>query len=538
MAVLLRTSWTLPRPQSYHAWASLDAPPPGVDATRQRPAVAAALEAAFDASADTWLELGRRLSADATAGLAHAPACVANASDLGLMLAWSRLVSDWEGESQTTLLICDDPWLFRHLRRRVRVVDGRPPGLLMPTLKLKLRGLAARLKVALTVAVYALALRGQRRRQRPRPTALLVYGHPGSTADGHDAYFGDLMRRFPDLVRMLHVDCPAGPARRLAADARTFSLHGWGNALAAIGLPFRRWRPRAAFLTGDDGWLIRRAAALEAGTGQAAMIAWQIHCQDRWLAAVRPRIVAWPWENHSWERTFVGQARSRGVVTVGYQHSVIGPQMLNYSPRSNRDGLAGIPDHVACSGTATRDQLAAWGLPRERMVVAGALRFPTSTKVGYDGAAPVFVALPFDATVSAEMVAAVRAAADGTGKRFLVKPHPMNPFAFDDSPTVARTDQSLERQASLSAVVYAASTVGLEALLMGLPTLRFRPSRRVAIDILPTEVNVPVTDAASLAGDLANLVRPASLSRRHFFAPVDMTTWKRFVDQGDIRHAE
>lgn len=535
MTVILRTSRELPRPQSYDSWVSIDAPPAGLDATKEPRDVAAALEAAFDASTETWLELGRRLSADATAGLAHAPACVANASDLGLMLAWSRLVTEWEGEERTTLLICDDPWLFRHLRRRTRVVDGRPPGLLMPTLKLKVRGFAARLKAALVVAAYALVLRKQRQRQRPRPTALLVYGHPSSTANGHDAYFGDLMNRFPDLVRMLHVDCPSRRARRLAADGRTFSLHGWGNVLVATILPFQRWRPRPAFLAGDNGWLVRRAAALEAGTGQAAMIRWQIHCQGRWLTAMRPSVVSWPWENHSWEREFVRQARLRGVATLGYQHSVIGWQMLNYSPRSNRDGLVSIPDRVLSSGDATHRQLAAWGVPPDRMAVAGALRFPTPAAVAYDGAAPVFVALPFDTVVAAEMVAAVRAVA-GDRRRFLVKPHPMNPYAFDESPVVGRTELPLERHQSLSAVVYAASTVGLEAVLMGLPTLRFRPSRRISINIMPTEVNVRATDADSLAKDLENLARPLSLSRRHFFADVDTSTWKRFLESGDIAH--
>ena len=528
MAVLLHRTGDLPPATSSMGWVRIPACAPGgrlaLDAERELPEIGARLEEAFDAGARVWWAVARELAGEPSAILAHTPACAANASDFGEMLAWTRLVDGWAAAPQATLVVCDDPWLFRHLRGRPGVTAGRAPALRPRRIKLALRGLAARTAAAARLACHAMGLR-HHRRAAPRGGALLVYGHPASTADGTDGYFGDLLRRMPELVRLLHVDCPPRRAEQLAADGRTFSLHGWGNPLFALTLPFARWRPARGHLRGEHGWLVRRAAAREGGTGQAATIGWQIHCQDRWLATCRPKTVAWPWENHSWERAFVRAARGRGTVTVGYQHSVIGRQMLNYAPHSNPDGVDSLPDKVFCSGGATRDQLAEWEIPLERLTVAGALRFERVSRPVHDPKAPVFMALPFDGGVAGEMVEAARRAS-GNGHRFLVKDHPMTPFAFADEDGVTRTDRTLGEQKELSAVVYAATTVGLEAVLAGIPTLRFRPRGRIALDILPRGVEVPAVDSESLDAALKHAMEPPHLPSERVFAPVDAALWR------------
>ncbi|MEO5373698.1 MAG: hypothetical protein H7840_05395 [Alphaproteobacteria bacterium] len=504
----------------------------GLDPARARRDVAAGLERAFDACAAAWLELGRDLGRTPSAGLAHTPACVANASDLGQMMAWSRLVEEWTEDSGTTLVLCDDPWLFRHLAALPGVrADSPPPPLWRVEVRLALRGWVARTYRALALARAALALRKHRDGGKGGAT-LLVYGHPASTADGHDAYFGDLPSQLSGLGRVLHVDCPVERARELG-----HSLHAHGHPLfALLTLPFARWRPSRRDLAGRHGWLVRRAAAREGGTAQAALIRWQIHCQARWLAARRPRVVAWPWENHAWERALVREARRRGVTTIGYQHSVIGRQMLNYAPGSNPDGVASLPDRIPCSGEATRDQLAAWGVPEDRLAIGGALRFPAAARVSHDREAPVFMALPFDGLVATEMVEAARDVVARGGRRFLVKDHPMSPHAFDDGPGVTRTRDPLGAHGALSAVVFAATTVGLEALLAGLPTVRFRPRGRVSIDILPAEAAAAVTvaDAEGLGAaldTLDTLAAPPPLARDRVFAPVDLDLWRHLLGE-------
>lgn len=489
----------------------------------------AALEAGFDASAPHWWALGRTLSATPSAELAHAPACVANASDLGQMLAWTRLIDQWAAGPQRVLVLCRDPWLFRHFAACPGVtVLGRAPLLTPARLRLALRGLAARGLVALRMARAAWSLRRQRDGLAPGGAHLLVYGHPASDAAGRDAYFGGLMTELPGLNRLLHVDCP--PARALAlagADGRTRSLHAWGAPLYALTrLPWARWRPDLGAVEPGLRWLVRRAAALEGGTGQPAMIRWQRHCQQRWLDAARPATVAWPWENHAWERAFVAAARRRGVKLVGYQHSVIGRQMLNYAAHALPDPAAALPDRVLCSGAATLRQLTSWGVPADRLAIGGALRFPGPLAVAHDPAAPVFLALPFDQAVAAEMVAAARAAT-AEGWRFLVRDHPMTPFAFAEGPGLARAPGPLGTQKTVAAVVFAATTVGLEAVLARLPVLRFRPAARISIDILPAGIEVPVCDGPGLAAALGRLgPPPAPPARAEIFGPVDPAVWR------------
>ncbi len=530
MTVLLRTSADLPAEDAYAAWLAVAGARPAADPARRVADLAARLERSFDAIARDWLDLGRELARDPSAPLSHLPNCAANISDFGEMLAWARTVSDLAAEDDGQILaICDDPWMFRHLSATLPVEAGRPPAFGLRPQKLALRGWAARTRYALRAAADRMRLASWRRGTKPGGSWILVYGHPASDAEGRDGYFGDLPQRLPSLSRVLHVDCPPVRARELAADGRTTSLRAWGPLAGALTLPFARWRPARTARTGEYGWLIRRAEALEGGTAQAAAIRWQILCQRAWLAAQRPRTVAWPWEGHSWERVFVADARKQGARTAGYQHSVIGRQMLNNSPRSAPADRDVLPDVILCTGRSTRDQLAAWNVPPGRLAIGGALRVPRSATVRHDPAAPAFVALPFDHVTSAEMVTAVEACA-GPGRAFLVRAHPMTPYPFRPSAYVRVADGPLGTQAAVSAVVYAATTVGLEAVIAGLPTIRFRSPAHLSIDILPPSVEVPAADSQSLPDALLEVRPPAAVNREDIFAAPDPETWRTHLE--------
>ena len=334
------------------------------------------------------------------------------------------------------------------------------------------------------------------------------------------------------VERLLHTDCRRTRARNLSAGGRAASLHAWGEPVWALGLLFTRWRPSAADAHGPHGWLVRRAAALEGSRAAAAATRGQIRCQEAWLKARRPPVVAWPWENHPWERALVRAAGRLGVATVGYQHTVIGRHMYNQSPASNPDGLASLPDAIVCNGPAYRRQLEAWGVPAERLTVGGAFRLPPHKNIIHDRAAPVFVALSSDRGISAQMMAAV-AALESTGQRFVVKDHPMYPFEFAETETVRRTAQVLPEHSALSAALYSTGTVGLEALLAGLPTLRFRPEGRIAIDILPDGLAAVPVDAVSLEAALAAIQPPAKVDRARVMAAVDLAVWRRTLMAGE-----
>ncbi|MDA0991011.1 MAG: hypothetical protein O3A51_09695, partial [Verrucomicrobia bacterium] len=362
MPVILRTSKELPSPSAYDAWFVLTEARGRGEPETKIANLANRLEAAFDDICPEWLTVAAALSDTPGAELAYAPTAAAFGSDFGLMMACGRLVGDVAEETQTYLVVCDDPWLFRHLAELPGVVSGTAPALWWTTLKFRLRGLIGRLRLMARLSWATLATQRYRGAAAPGAPAILVYGHPGSTADGYDTYFGPMLREVSALGRVLHTDCRPRRVAELAADGRTVSLHAWGRAWLTPGLLFQYWRPGPGHLRGSYGWLVRRAAEIEASGAAHAMNAWQHQCQAAWLNRVRPSVVVWPWENHGWERVFCRAARRFGVTTVGYQHTVIGRHQLNYSPASNRDGATSLPDLILCNGPAYRDPLLAWGV--------------------------------------------------------------------------------------------------------------------------------------------------------------------------------
>lgn len=524
MTVRLVSSRDLAAAGEFDVWVPIAAAAPDVLPADMRRPTARELEQAFAGIAQDWFSIARDIARNPGGELTHTGSCAANITDFGLMLAWGSLVREWAGEETKTLVLCDDPWMFRHLAGLPGVTAGTAPPLFRREIMLRLRGIAARAACALRVARANIALRAMRSTVTRGERCILVYGHPRSNTDGYDGYFGDLMRTDASIRRVLHVDCGVPRARALAVDGRTVSLHAWGSLRDAAPCLAARWRPGRALLSGPYGWLVRRAGALDGGTAQAAIIRWQNLCQARWLADTAPVAVAWPWENHAWERSFVAACRARGTRTIGYQHSVVGRQMINYSPASNPAGEDGLPDRIHCTGRATAQQLEALGNPGGRIAVAGALRFEEKPGPKYDPAAPAFLALPFDNEIGREMVAAAARVADGT-HRFLVKDHPMTPCAFEETEFVRRTQSQLNDLAAVSSVIYSATTVGLEALLMGLPTYRFLPSAKIGMHVLPPALEVQTVAAAEIGKALDCPARPAPVERSEIFAPVDRDIW-------------
>ncbi len=529
MTLLLRTPDDLHDVPDDLPWIATDGVAPRDGRSRRIEAPARLLHEAFDQVRETWWRLGREMSAQGTGWLSHAATCASMNSDLGMMLAWDRIARDLAARTAASLMFCPDPWLFRHLAGLPGVAAGRPPALLPRQMARRARGAADRARLALRLSAAAHGLRAHRGKADAAARAtLLVYGHPASVGTSRDAYFGSLMDELPGLARALHTDCPAARATALAADGATFSLHGFGDTLLALGGLFTRWRPQDAHCAGEYGWLIRRAAEIEGAGASAAATRWQTRCQERWLDARRPAVVAWPWENHPWERALVRAARKRDIATVGYQHTVIGRHMFNQSPASNPEGPDGLPDVIVCNGPAYRAQLERWGVTAARLAVGGAFRVTAAAANIHDPAGAVFVALAADARIAAQMMAAVQAAAR-PGRRFLVKDHPMYPFAFAESETIRRTRTLLAEQESLSAVIYSTGTVGLESLLSGLPTLRFLPEGLIATDILPDGIVAPTADAASLDTALDELTCCPEIARESVIAPVDLTVWRRYL---------
>jgi hypothetical protein len=498
--------------------------------------LAGRLERAFVDSRNDWWSICRRGGDDPGAAFSHAVTAGSFGSDLGLMLAWTRLVDEMAAGPETIVVICNDAWLFRHLATRDGVQAGIAPALWPKEIHFALRGWLARSRLALRLASSAIALAAQRPPVATGDTAILVYGHPDSDAAGNDTYFGDLMKRVPTLKRVLHTDAPTSVALRLGADGRTTSLHAWGSAcFALIRLPWTRWQPRAEGPDHTHRWLLRRAAARENSGGGPAMNRWQQHCQERWLIDVKPTRVLWPWENHGWERALCRAARKRNIKTIGYQHTVVGPHQLNYAVAANPDGVDAIPDQIACDGPAYHDELKAWGVPAERLVIAGAFRFRREGGPRFDPAALVFVPLSAIPEAAAAQVLAARRLVD-VGFDVVIKDHPMYPFiAMGDTNRyngigLQRTTVALRDQKALSAVLYSTGTSGLEALLAGIPTVRLMLDDRIAIDVLPNGVSAQTATIDTVVKTFEAGLVQSTLKWDTVLSPVDDGVWHYLVN--------
>jgi len=521
VVLILRTSADLPAAGEFDYWTCV---------SRRRPValpeasgvadLGYLLEEMFLSEQKTWWSLGKDLATEPTAGFAHMPSCAGNVSDFGYMLAWTRVAESWAASERRVCLICDDPWLFRHLSNRPGVESGRAPGLWFRETNLTLRGVLSRFKVSLSMLAAWILL--PRLRQRHTPT-IIAYCHPSSTAEGFDGYFGKLLSHMPGMTRVLHVDCSVSRIKTLGAQRKGAGLSAFGNPFAALTLIAAKWRPTDVQ---KKNWLVRRAAALEGGTGSAAMIKWQTICQKGWLRSCRPAVVAWPWENHSWERELVREARRQGIRTVGYQHSVVGGAMLNYAQHSNPDDGESIPDWIISTGDLWAQQLSKWGIPDSQIRIGGTWRAQQEQIPLYDPSASMLVVLPFNEGIGKEMIAAVKTAAGRIEDfSFLIKQHPMNPLHFQEELNCVVTEKPFDRHERLSGVIFAASTVGIESYLAGIPTVRFLPGNSVAPS-LAEGLSIPVASSETLCHSLQNLLVPPPLSRDGVFAQVDHAVWQ------------
>ena len=320
-------------------------------------------------------------------------------------------------------------------------------------------------------------------------------------------------------------------------DGRTMSLHAWGSPWFAMMLLFCFWRPSGAHLSGTFGWLIRRAVAIENSGGGPAMNRWQAHCQKRWLNASKPSCIAWPWENHGWERNLCRSAFQQKIKTIGYQHSVIGPHQFNYAIYSNHDGLVSIPKVVVADGPAYHNEMIAWGIPAARLMIGGAFRFSRFDDDLYDPQGPVFI--PLSAVLDAAKAQLdVAYTLVGKGLRVFVKPHPMYPISFIESKNLILAKRPLAEHQGLSAVLYATGASGLETILMGIPGYRLTLDDRIAIDVLPrgfSTQTVTVTNAAEAIFEGLAGISPAAWD--NIFSDPNIGLWKSLLfgdnDQSD-----
>ena len=254
-----------------------------------------------------------------------------------------------------------------------------------------------------------------------------------------------------------------------------------------------------------------------------------MHCQQNWLKLQQPRVVAWPWENHPWERDLVRSAKRLGIRTIGYQHAVVGRHQFNFSPCSNFDGLDSIPDVIACNGPGYRGQLQQLGIPAKRLIIGGAFRVQRITDGKVDSMGPHYVALSAIPGIAQNMMEAIKPLA-AKGLRFIVKDHPLYPFKINESANLRRTSKTIPEVTGIASILYATGTPGLEGLFGGIPTFRLMMDDGIALDIMPPGVSAEATTDEGLLEALQNPNIKSPVAWEEVMAPVPFSVWQKLFE--------
>jgi len=522
--VWLVDSENLPDPQSYTYWLSVTGTAVNPDTGKKLPRLAERLETAYEDSRQQWWQLGKAMAMEKTAETCHAPTGGVYGSDFGLMLAWSKLVGDLKNSRETVLVVCDDPWMFRHLSAFDHVKSGKPPGLFLKTIKMVCRGFMARFMVMGRILLAQQTFKKQRRIFPKQAPVMLVYGHPESDETGKDAYFGNLLDQAPDLQRLVHVDCLKNRALELCRHDRTFSLHAWGSVMDAIRVVFEYWRPGKKLTHGDFGWIIKRAARYENSGGGPAMVRWQILCQRRFLKQANPRVIFWPWENFAWERDLCRAGKKSGIRTAGYQHTAIGRHQINYAVYGNPDPEQSLPDVIIANGPAYQAELINWGHDESRVKIGGSWRITEHPPCPYDKNGPIFVPLSGQLSIARQQLKCAEMLAE-QDIPVLVKEHPMYPLDFKSQGLLRRTTQGLYQQPALRAMLFTTGTSGLEATLSGIPAYRLQLDDRFSINIYPDSVSVPSAGINDIGKIIKTSSQPDLIRWNDLFSKPDLSFW-------------
>ncbi len=234
-------------------------------------------------------------------------------------------------------------------------------------------------------------------------------------------------------------------------------------------------------------------------------------CTGRNIAQGPPHISSFIYifENHIWEKMFCLAFRrwSGSTCLVGYAHSIVNPMYTCYSVSPFEKDLVPLPDIIAVNGARAQQVLAKSGFSPAKIAVTGTLRYQHMDKRKFfpkgHQKKKLLVALSIGVNESVELVHKVVLALGGKeGMCIDIKCHPATPFAlisryFPALPTNVRIrEDPVETLLEFADVLlYAESTVCIEALAMGVPVINVRSDHRIDMNILEGVTVVPSVSA-------------------------------------------
>jgi hypothetical protein len=383
------------------------------------------------------------------------------------------------------------------------------------------------------------------------PQAMIFTYVDGAFREGPDAFFGDLAQRLPVRARyvaFVHSAYRAALPKLAASDYEPiFGSLRFADLLwsfkASVCAWWRAARRDGGTLGGKPARaLLAHALRWDLGRGGYFYNLLVHRAALRLLARWQPQWLLYPFEGKSLEKMLLLAARTASPRTriVGYQHTSITPRHATLIFAPGEAAATPLPERVVTVGDVTRRYLEAQGrYPTGFFVTGCALRqrggTPLERRSG-EAKSRLLLALSSSRQELVQAVALCRSAVEHGGVELAIRPHPEFPLALLPSDLRAWTRVSGRDVSGTAlsdnlqwcdAVVYASSSVALEALGRGRPVINLRLADLIDADpvLNPLDFHWQADTPAMLAAAANDIVALDSAEfdrrRRQALAYVD-----------------
>ena len=270
----------------------------------------------------------------------------------------------------------------------------------------------------------------------------------------------------------------------------------------------------------------------------------------------RCRIVYYPFENRSWEKMIVLAFRKNSPTTkiVGHQHTIITQKHLNFFMEESEVCEIPMPDRIVTDGIVTNGIMKRWNFPEDILKIGCALRFSMPAESGCGsrrrGIKDILIVLASGVNEYVRMMVFLEEAfKNENGYKITLRPHPAIPF---DNALRIFTPKGFKYNLSHSSlnddlyncdvVIYASSTVSLEAISIGKPVICvelddfLNPDPMFDTELLKWSCRYPeelikVIDAVSNtdADDIAKMRKSAREYTEKYFCPINRENLAEFL---------
>ena len=487
------------------------------------------------------------------------------ASDLFLIVCYLKVAEEACKKAIQTrsklLLLIEDPWLFAQLQENLPVDPtlkfGSGKRLWLQEFRALLIGVGKRLAwLPDTIGRYLQQRRvwtGVAQQGSARP-AVGIYSYPMklcllSDEKWHDPFLPGLDKFLQGMGYDVYRFSPperGGFERELAKRSSYFRpliLYATIRAVLCSWLTVwcPVWPSKAIVSTTPVDKLARREWWLELESTALCANRLYYECLVSLLRVHAWECLVYPYESQPWEKLTVKGAAQLGVRTIGVQHSPLPILFMSYFHGQKDNGRVPLPDLILTSGEYPDRLLREGGTPPARLRMCGSLRYDhltTGARQAVSTALPpaprseILVALPIDVYMADHLLSAVRSASGRSEElHFHIKCHPTRQIQVDQigfSAALAPSDLN-DAFRKCGTILFVGTNVGLEAIAVGRPALRYRPELLLNVD--PSEPygdEIPNCDDSDLFEKLTEIVRDGksfgqdlSASTRQIFAPLD-----------------